>query len=35
MNYVAEFERYLREDGKSSSTILSYVGDMLGILQVS
>jgi len=33
MNYVAEFERYLREDGKSSSTILSYVGDIAGFLK--
>ena len=33
MNYVAEFERYLREDGKSSSTILSYVGDIAGFLE--
>ena len=33
MDYVAEFERYLREDGKNSSTILSYSGDIAGFLE--
>jgi len=32
MDYVAEFERHLFEDGKSPSTILSYVGDIKGFL---
>ncbi len=30
MNYAAEFEKYLKEDGRRDSTILSYVGDIAG-----
>ena len=32
MDYVTEFEKYLKEDGKRDSTILSYVGDIAGFL---
>jgi len=32
MDFVAEFEKYLKEDGKRDSTILSYVGDVQGFL---
>lgn len=32
MDYVLEFEKYLKEDGKRDSTILSYVGDVQGFL---
>ncbi len=33
MNYAAEFEKYLKEDGRRDSTILSYVGDIAGFLK--
>ena len=33
MDYVTEFEKYLKEDGKRDSTILSYVGDVQGFLE--
>ena len=33
MDYVAEFKLYLKEDGKSASTILSYVGDVQNFLE--
>ena len=33
MDFVAEFEKYLKEDGKRDSTILSYVGDVQGFLK--
>lgn len=32
MDYVLEFEKYLKEDGKRDSTILSYTGDVRGFL---
>jgi len=33
MDYAVEFEKYLKEDGKRDSTILSYVGDVQGLLE--
>ena len=32
MDHVLEFEKYLKEDGKRDSTILSYTGDVRGFL---
>lgn len=32
MDYIEEFETYLKEDGKRNSTILSYTGDVRGFL---
>ena len=32
MDYVIEFKKYLKEDGKRDSTILSYTGDVRGFL---
>lgn len=33
MDYVAKFEEHLLEDGKSPSTVLSYVGDIRGFVE--
>jgi len=35
MGYAEKFRRYLVEDGKSPSTITSYVGDAGGVFVLS